>query len=283
MNIFDSTRQMRRELGVLGQVISETTHESSRGWHFPSRNAFFCWALVLSVSLLMVSGCGRYKEELEGAKQQIEKLNSEVNKLTEETSRLTREKSRLSDDLKTLADKNSQMQRELDDLTKAKAVLSAENKEIGKKNNAAQEEIASLKSENARVAKEIEEFKKRATEAAPPPKEPAAVPTEVGPQSAKQTEELSPCDAVLAFMRASEGIVKQQKGEERAQSLEKVKQQYAPKMKGAPEKAIKAAEDWVKEGSKFWNQTGGSGALQLIELRNTVLEACGKSPKEAGF
>ena len=97
---------------------------------------------------------------------------------------------------------------------------------------------------------------------APPPKSPAAMPTEVGPQSAKQPEELSPCDAVVAFMKASEAVVRQQKGTERTKSLEQVKQQFAPRMKGAPEKAIKAAEDWVKEGTKFWDQSRGDGSVQ---------------------
>jgi hypothetical protein len=84
-------------------------------------------------------------------------------------------------------------------------------------------------------------------------------------------------------MKASEGIVRQHKGTERTKLLEQVRQQYAPRMKGAPEKAIKAAENWVKEGSKFWDQSGGDGVFSLLQLRNTVLEACGKSPDAAGL
>ena len=231
----------------------------------------------------MVSGCGRYKEELESAKQQIQKLSSEVERLTGEVARLNQEKSRLSDDSKVVSDKNTRMQRDLDDLNKAKGALSAENKELLKKNKAAEDEIASLNSEKARLAKEIEELKKRVAQMAPPPTSPAGMPTEVGPQSAKQPEELSPCDAVIAFMKASEAVVRQQKGTERTKSLEQVKQKFAPKMKGAPEKAIKAAENWVKEGSKFWDQSGGEGAFSLLQLRNTVLDTCGKSPDAAGF
>jgi DNA repair exonuclease SbcCD ATPase subunit len=285
VNIFDSTRPMRRMLEVLGQVNSETTHRGSGNfaWEFPSRNAFFFWVLIVTVSLLTVSGCSRYKEELEGAKQQIEKLNSEVKRLTDDVARLTQEKSRLSDDSKTVSDKNARIQRDLDDLNRDKKALSVENKELQTKNSLAEEEIASLKRQKASLEKEIEELKKSAVATEPLPKTPATVPTEVGPQSAKQMEEPSPCDAVLAFMRASEAIVRQQKGAERTQSLEQVKQQFVPKMKGAPEKAIKAAENWVKEGSKFWDQSHGEGGFRLLQLRNTVLEACGKSPKEAGF
>jgi len=268
---------------MLGQVTWETTLRSFRsfGQKLPSFYALFCWALIVSISLLVVSGCG--KAELESAKQQIQKLSSEVERLTEEVARLNQEKSRLSDDSKALSDKNERIQRDLDDLNKAKAALSAENKELQKKNKVAEEEITSLNREKARLAQEIEELKKRGAQMAPPPTSAASMPTEVGPQSAKQPEELSPCDAVLTFMKASEAIVRQQKGTERTKSLEQVKQQFAPKMKGAPEKAIKAAENWVKEGSKFWDQSGGDGVFSLLQLRNTVLEACGKSPDAAGF
>lgn len=285
VNIFDSTGLMRRMLGVIATLIRETTHRASGNfaWQFPSRNAFFAWVVIVSISLLVVSGCSRYKEELESAKQQIEKLSSEVSRLTEEVARLSREKSRLSDDSKTLSDKNTRMQRELDELNKAKAALSAENQEIRKQNSSAEKEIAALKGEKARLTKEVEELNKRVAQLAPTPTSPAGVPTEVGTQRAKQQEELSPCDAVIAFMKASEAVVRNQKGTERTKSLDQVKQQFAPKMKGAPEKAIKAAESWVKEGSKFWDQSGGEGTFRLLQLRNTVLDACGKSPDAAGF
>jgi len=238
---------------------------------------------LVCLVLVVASGCGNYKEQLESANQQIEKLNSEVKRLTEEVARLNQEKSRLSDDSKVVSDKNTLIQRDLDDLNKAKGALSTENKELQKKNKVAEGEIASLNSEKARLAQEIEELRKRGAQMAPPPTSPASMPTEVGPQSAKQPEELSPCDAVLAFMKASEAVVRQHKGKERTIALEQVKQQFAPKMKGAPEKAVKAAENWVKEGSKFWDQSGGDGLFSLLQLRNTVLEACGKSPDAAGF
>jgi cell division protein FtsB len=273
---------MRQMSGVLDKVICETTHRSPRSivWRFPSRNAFFFWVLIVTISLFTVSGCGR--AELESAKQQIANLSSEVKTLTDETARLKQETSRLSDESKALSEKNKKLQKDLDDLSKSKAALSAENTDLKKKNTAAEGEIASLKREKDRLAKEVEELRKGAAATAPQPTPPATTPTGVVPESAKQPAAMSPCDAVVAFMRASEGVVRQQKGAERSKALEQVKQQYAPKMKGAPEKAIKAAEDWVKAGSKFWDQTGG-GTLQLLELRNTVLGACGKSPEGAGF
>jgi outer membrane murein-binding lipoprotein Lpp len=276
---------MSRIPGVVIHIISKTAYRSFKNFsrELPSLYALFCWALVLSALLLMVSGCGRHKEELDSAKQQIEKLNSDVKRLTEETTRLKQETNRLSEESKTLSDKNARMQRDLDDLNKAKGALSAENKELQKKNKAAEEEIASLKGEKAGLVQEIEKLKKRVAELAPPPKSPAAIPTEVGPKSGKQLEDLSPCDAVLAFMKASEGIVRQHKGTKRTALLEQVKQQYAPRMKGAPEKAIKAAENWVKEGVQLWDESDADGVFQLLQLRNIVLDTCGKSPNGAGF
>lgn len=284
MNTWDSTRPLRGVLAVTGKLFKKTYSGSgSSVRRFPFCCTLSCWGLILAVSLLMVSGCGKYKEELESAKQQIEKLTSDNKRLTEDAASLNQEKSRLSDDLNALSDKNTRMQGELQDLNKAKAALSAENKDIKKKSIVADEEIASLKREKAQLAAEIEELKKRLAEIASPPKLPAAVSPEVGPGTAKQREESSPCDAVIAFMKASEAVVRQQKGTERTRSLEQVKEQYAPRMKGAPEKAIKAAEDWVIEGTKFWDQSSDDAVFRLLQLRNKVLEACGKSPGGTGF
>ncbi|MDQ7782487.1 MAG: hypothetical protein RDU20_06400 [Desulfomonilaceae bacterium] len=285
MNIFDSIRPLRRMLGVPGQVIRETTCKTSRGstWKPASFRALSCWALIVSISLLMVSGCGRYKEEIENAKQQIDKLNAQVKQLTEEAARLNQDKSRLSDQVKTLSEKNERIQQELEDLNKTKAALAAENKELKKKTGSAEDEIASLKREKSRLAKEVDELKKRPDILVPPPKSPAPSPDETGPPSAEQQQELTPCDQVMAFMKASEAIVRTQKGEERVKSLEQLREQYAPRMKGAPEKAIRAAEDWVKEGTKFWDEPDDDSTFRALRLRNTVLESCGKSPEEAGL
>jgi outer membrane murein-binding lipoprotein Lpp len=286
MNIFDVTRPLKRMFEVPDRVISETIRRSftSSGKKAPSFQTLFCWTIVLGVSLLMVSGCGRYKEELENTKQQIEKLNSEVKGLTEQVARLNQEKSRLSDELKTLSDKNKRIQGELDDLNKARVTLSAENTDLKQKYSSAQQEIGALEREKTKLTQEVGELEKRVAELTPAPTPPAAaMPSEVGSSRAKHQKELSPCDQVIAFMKASEGIVRQHKGTERTKLLEQVRQQYAPRMKGAPEKAIKAAENWVKEGSKFWDQSGGDGVFSLLQLRNTVLEACGKSPDAAGL
>jgi hypothetical protein len=248
------------------------------GW--PSFYGVFRWTVLLSVLLLMISGCGR--KELEDAKQQIDKLTAENKKLTELSASLDNDKNRLNQELKTLSDKNSRMQRELDQLNKSRATLSDENKKLKEKSSAIEQEIASLKSEKSRQAQEIEDLKKRLNDLAPPSKSPALIPGEIGPQGS-QPKELSPCDAIIEFMKVSEQVVRQQKGNERARSLDQVHKQYSPRMKGAPQKAIKAAEDWVKEGTKFWDQSPDDAVFRLLQLRNTVLNACGKSPDSAGF
>jgi septal ring factor EnvC (AmiA/AmiB activator) len=285
MNIFDSIQPVRRVLRARGEGISEKTYGGFKGFdrELPSFFTLFCWTLILGALLLMISGCGRYKERLESAKQQIEKLNAEVKRLTGETARLNQEKNGLSHDLRTLSEKNTAMQQELDDLNKAKAKLSAEDSEIRQKNTLAQEEIASLKREKSQLTQEVDQLKKLVAERASPPKSPATMLSEVDPSSAKQSEKLSPCDAVIAFMKASEGIITRQRREERTKLLEEVKQQYAEKMKGAPEKATKAAENWVKVWVKLWDESTDDGVFRLLQLKNIVLNACGKSPDEAGF
>jgi hypothetical protein len=283
VNVFDSIQSARRLLGAVGEGISEKTYGSVRGVDrkLPSLFALFAWTLILGALLLMISGCGRYKEQLESAKQQIEKLNAEIKRLTEETARLTREKSGLSHDLMTLSDRNTAMQQELNDLNKAKAKLSAEDKEIRQKNTLAEEEITSLKREKSQLAQEVERLKKLVARDSSP--KTAITPTEAYPSGAKPLEKLSPCDAVIAFMNASEDVITRQPKGERTKLLEQVKQQYADKMKDAPEKATKAAENLVKEWVKQWDKSTDDGVFRLLQLRNIALKACGKSPDEAVF
>ncbi|MEW6139859.1 MAG: hypothetical protein AB1733_16675 [Thermodesulfobacteriota bacterium] len=285
MTIFALSRPLSRVLGIPGQVESETTCRNLRSSaRRPSSfRTLSCWALILSVSLLMLSACGRHKEELESANQQIDKLTSEVKRLTEQIARLNKEKSSLAEEAKSLSDENTRIQRELDHLSKSHAALSSENKELKKKAGLAEEEIASLKREKVRLTQEVDDLKKRPDALPQPLYSPAPVPKEASPPSAKQQQELTPCDHVLAFMKASEGIVRTQKGQERAKALEQVRKEYAPRMEGAPEKAIRAAEEWVKQGAKWWDGSDSDSSFRLLELRNTALETCGKSPKETGF
>lgn len=122
----------------------------------------------------------------------------------------------------------------------------------------------------------------RLAELAAPPQSPAGVPTEIG-QVAQAKEELSPCDAVIEFMKTSKGIIQQQKGKEGAKSLEQIKKQYAPRMQGAPAKAVKAAKDWVKEGTKSWDHVSALNIRERNRLLGVVQDACGKSSDSDGL
>jgi len=271
-------------LRVLCQTTCETTYSGLRSFYRELPPIYVLrWALIVTILLFMVSGCGRYKEELESAKQQIEKLNSEVKRLTDQVSRLSQEKDRLSSESKAISDKNAQMQRELGALNKAKTALFDENQEMRKKLSLAREQIATLQREKASLTQGVGQLKKSPADMAPPTPSPATMSTGLRPRSTKELEELSPCDAVIAFMNASEPIAKRPKGAERTKLLEETLQQYAPRMKGAPEKAIRAAQDYVKEGIKYLDRSPDATLYRVLELRNIVLKACGKGPSEAGF
>ena len=214
MNICDSSRTTRRMSRVLRQTTCEATFGSlmSSCRELPPLYVLR-WALIVTILLFIVSGCGRYKEELESAKQQIEKLNSEVKRLTDEVARLKGES-------KAISDKNAQMQRELDALNKAKTALFDENQEMRKKDSLAREQIATLQREKAKLAQEVEQLKERPADMAPPTPSPATMSTGVRPRSTKELEELSPCDAVIAFMNACEPIAKHPRVAERTKLFE---------------------------------------------------------------
>jgi len=283
VNNFDSIKPVRKVLRAEGDGIHQKIQGDVRGIdkELPSLFTIFRGTLILGVLLFMVSGCGSCKQDLESAKQQIEKLNAEVKRLTEETARLNKEKNGLSDELRRLSDRNIAMQQELSDLNKAKARLSAEDQEIRQKNTLAEKEIVSLKNEKSHLALEVERLKKLVARDSPP--KTAITPAEAYPSGAKPLEKLSPCDAVIAFMNASEDVITRQPKGERTKLLEQVKQQYADKMKDAPEKATKAAENLVKEWVKQWDKSTDDGVFRLLQLRNIALKACGKSPDEAVF
>jgi chromosome segregation ATPase len=242
------------------------------------------------LAVILVSGCGRYKQELETAKQQVVNLAAENKKLTDLSASLNQEKGRLNDQIKDLSDKYAKAQRELDDANKAKTDLSNENSKLKQQDAAMKEEIASLKTERDDLSIEAKELKQRLSEAlelaGPSLSVPARIALErsanqMAPDSRKT---LSACDAVIEFMKRSESVIKRNKGQERAELLRQVKQQYSSLMRDAPERATKAAQDWVNEGPKFWDESSDNDSVfRLLQLRNIVLDACGKTPSKAGF
>ena len=244
---------------------------------------------LVCLVLVLASGCGRYKEELESAKQQIDKLTSESKRSAEVSANLEKERVRLSDELKLLSDKTAKMEQELGTLQKAKASLDDEIGKLRKRNSELQEELTPLKKEKVELLREAEDLKKRTAEPVQLEKTPGPSPAETAPhrstkeQVARQRGNLTPCDAIVEFMKNSQEVVRQHKGEERAKLLEGIKQQYASRIEGAPEKAIKAAEAWVSELSSSWDSPKDDTVYSLISKRNAAMAACGKKPQDAGF
>ena len=99
----------------------------------------------------------------------------------------------------------------------------------------------------------------------------------------KAPENTSPCEAVLAFMKASEQLVRSYKSEQRTDMLEKVKQEYGPRMKGAPEKAIKNAEAWADELINSWDKPGDNTVFNLLSKRNAVRMLARRNLAMPGF
>jgi len=252
-------------------------------------SGFLTKLCLVCLAVAVVSGCGRYKEDLENAKQQIDRLNSETKKLSEIAANLEKEKTRLNDELKLLSDKNAKIQQEVAELRRAKEALSKENADLKKRNSAIQEEATTLKREKSDLLRELEELKKRGGESAEPGKALAPGAAETTPrqtakeQVSKPQEQSNPCDAVVEFMKRNGEIVRQHTGEERARLVEQVKRDYAARMRGAPERAIKAAEAWVSELISNWDKPKDDTVFNLITKRNAALEACKKNPEDAGF
>ena len=247
--------------------------------------------LLAGLVIVLVSGCGRYKEDLEQAKKQIDTLTADNKKCSETTASLEKEKQRWTEERQAAEKKIDALQKELSDLKKTNASLADERKNLTKKNSELSKDLFALKREKAELSKQVEELKARTTQAMRPEQTPKAGRPEGEPLRAagaaipKAPQELTPCKAVLAFMKASEKVIREYRGGERTSILEKVKQEYGPRMKGAPQKAIQNAKKWVDELSSAWDKPGGGkdAMFNLLRKRNAVLDACKIKPADAGF
>lgn len=244
---------------------------------------------LVCLVFLIASGCGKYKQELESAKQQINTLSAESKRLNEALANLEKEKTRLSDELKVLSEKDSKLQQELANLSKDKAALFEENKELKKDNSSMKDEIAALKQEKSDLSKEVEDLKKLSgtgpetgTETTVPSPQATQMPG-LKEQIEKPQESSNPCDAVIEYMNTGLGIVKQHKGADRKRLLEQARKEYALRMQGAPAQAVKSAEAWLAEVVRSWDSTHNDTVLSLITKRKAVLDACGKKPSDIGF
>jgi flagellar hook-length control protein FliK len=244
--------------------------------------------LLVCVAVVLAAGCGNYKEKLQEAQQSIEKLTAESKALTDKVASLSQEKTKLSEDLASAGQTRAGLERQVADLKKANAALSETNAELQAKQNEARREMATLSRERTDLAEENERLKRQiASGAASETVARASKESLAGPRPSevvtKPSEGLSPCNAVLEFMRKSEQAVRRLHGEERTKVLSQIRNEYTPKMQGAPDKALIASAAWVDELAKSWDKPGDKTVLTLLLNRNEVLRACNKTAAEAGF
>jgi DNA repair exonuclease SbcCD ATPase subunit len=288
-----SRRLTRRTCHSAEAAVAQTLsgHGDGRGSVPKEKRNGFALAtrvLVATLVVVVVSGCGRYKQDLDEAKQRIAHLTAENKRSSEIMAGLEKDKRRLTEERQAVDTKIHTLLKELGDLEKSKAALSEEISELRKSNGELLADVNSVRREKAGLSQQIEELKRRADSAGPSIHSAAPGPSEetprtgAGPQAKKAPENISPCEAVFAFMQASEQMVKSYKGGQRTDMLEKVKHEYAPRMKGAPEKAIRNAEEWVDELRRSWDKPGDNTVFNLLIRDRAAREACERKSSGVG-
>ncbi len=286
---FDDLERNRREKTVMTAQTKCPNHGEFRGSQFGPVSIVAARLCLVCLAVIVMSGCGRQKEELESAKQQIERLTAETKSLTESFASLDKEKARLNESMTLLSEKNAALAREVAALEKTKASVEKDNRTLKASNEEALKEVASLKQQNSDLSREMETLKKSVATSPTLPAQPERQITEstsktgVGEIASTPPQAMSPCDAVLQYMKESQAIVRQYKGKERSKMLKQIRQRFSSQMRGAPEKAIKAADLWVKEVVRVWDNPREDSAFILLSNKSVVLESCHKTPEEAGF
>ncbi|MFC1835179.1 hypothetical protein ACFL2Q_10640 [Thermodesulfobacteriota bacterium] len=93
----------------------------------------------------------------------------------------------------------------------------------------------------------------------------------------------SPCDAVVQYMKKGRAIVQQARGEERDKLLAALKEEFGPKMEGAPAQARRQADAFLEVTRQAWEDRQSDSVFRILTTRNAALKACKKTPEEAGF
>jgi hypothetical protein len=244
---------------------------------------------VLAFALLGLAGCGASKQELEEAKQRVDSLVADNKKCSDAAAALEKEKRRVTEERQAADAKIDTLLAELDSLKKTNAELSDEVSKLRRRTSQLSDDLEALRREKSELLQQAKELKDRGTAPTVPDQPPAAgqdtAPPVAGvrPAMPMAAETKTPCDAVFAFMRASEQVVKMHQGGQRSEMLKSVKSEYDPKMKGAPQKAIQNAEAWVEELARSWDKPGDDTVFNLIRKKNATLKACGKKASDAGF
>jgi septal ring factor EnvC (AmiA/AmiB activator) len=129
------------------------------------RTAFVLATRVLIVGLVVVvvSGCGRYKQDLEEAKLRIDSLAADNKKCSEIVANLEKEKRGLTEERQAVDTKIDTLLKEIGDLKKTNAALSDELNKLKKNNNELSADLNSLRQEKSDLSKQIDELKNRFT------------------------------------------------------------------------------------------------------------------------
>lgn len=251
--------------------------------------SLFSRVLIAGLVVIVVSGCGRYKQDLEEAKKRIDTLTADNRKCAEISASLEKDKQRLGEERQAIDTRLETLIKEVGNLNKTNAALKDELGKLKKRNGELSADVKALQRDKADLSKKLDEMKNRTAELPKPTLPPVTGPRETTPVSGseatvpKTPKKMTPCDEIIAYMKATEQIVRRYKGAERATMLQKLKEEYEPRIKNAPERAKKNAEAWVEEAARSWDNMGDDFVFNLLTKRNAVLESCGKKPAESGF
>ena len=274
----DATKAGNHPVGLMGQRCG-----ASEFWRQRIGGFIFSWlcAVFFLIPVLLTSGCVS-KEDLEKAESKLSKVTTENKELSDQIAGLQQEKTRLTDESAQGKKEIKDFKVEIDKLKLMNTAIEKRSQKLGEDFETSKQENVKLTTDLKSATKEIEELKKRIADL--PAKGPEQPFQQVSAQPVvKPNENLTPCDAVLEFMRASAQVVRSSKGDERNKALNKLKTDYAEKWSGAPKKAIDSAQAWVKELSRSWDKHNEDTVLQLLKHKKSVLKACGKDDSEAGF
>lgn len=242
--------------------------------------------IVMCLSVAMLAGCG--KQELEEAKARNAELTAQNQQLSGTIARLETEKSSISKELASEKDRNATVADELAQVKKAHADSTKRTEELDKKVGQLDTEILTLKQEKERLSAEVDELRKQAVQ---PPAQTSILPEERGempstmesPSGSTPQASMTPCKALVEYMRQARSVIQRSKGGERKSKLDELRSGYASKTREAPESARKAADEWVKEMSSSWDNVQDDTLFRILQLKNAAISACGLSPNEAGL
>jgi DNA repair exonuclease SbcCD ATPase subunit len=196
-----AVEETRLRYGAVGRSVAKEKR---------SAFALVTRVLLAALAIVVVSGCGRYKQDLEEARQRIDSLTADNKKYSEIIAGLEKDKGRLTEERQAADTRIATLLKELGDLKKANGALSDEISTLKKRNSELSADLNSVRREKTDLSQQIEELKSRAAESARPVQPPPvgrgeSVPlTGAEARMPKAPENMSPCEAVLAFMNASE-------------------------------------------------------------------------------